>query len=84
MPLADNLDEFKDDISDNSIDSTQVNLEKEKSKWFSRGAKFENTGILFQSNLFADSYVESQFQLKRPCVVEAKFVNRSQDEKFLH
>jgi hypothetical protein len=61
-----------------------VNLEEEKSKWFSRGAKFENTGILFSSNLFADSYVESQFQLKRPCVVEAKFVNRSQDERFLH
>ena len=82
-----NPDEFMDEIADDLNDlpaGMSLNLETDKTKWYSRGAKIENTGILFQSILSADSYVENAFTFRAPFNLMAKVCNRSKDSKFSH
>lgn len=59
-------------------------LETEQSKWYSRGAKFENSGILFQNVLSVDAYVENAFKFKAPFCLMVKVCNRTKDSKYYH
>lgn len=50
-----------------------TSLHKSKDLWTNSGAKFDNSGIRFPFFKFWKTiYVESEFKLKRPCMIEGE------------